>query len=222
MTQEWRNTSFPVPTASDDFCDRLTDIQSGIESAVTLNAGSADPSTGGSWGANQVGAMWVDTTTALKPLFSRWELLTGSTYGWRVLCLHYKKRVVTPSAITFSPASPYTADQAVTDIDLTTLLDAAGFQDNDDKVVTAVKIRVTVVDTGTLGTGTSNATWVAFNQKGSTDQQYLYCQVSGVVNAGTMWVGLDSSEVLQFSTQVANTSPSMTVTADVIAFEEVV
>lgn len=226
MTAKWDRSvaGFPKPGASTQICDHTADNTDGVDSAWTDNALATDPASGESWGSAQVGAKWLDIGvdgTELNPVFKRWERLTGGgIYGWRTLCLRYVKWLTAPVTVTLSPGGPYTADQAYTDLDMTTLLDGAGVQDNDDKVVVGVWLRVMVVDTGTLGTGASNEVWFAVRKKGETVEQKLRCLVSDVVNEATLRVGLDASEIFQWSVQVANTSPSMTVTVELIGFEE--
>ena len=142
MTAQWDRTvaGFPKPGAGTKIPDHLEDNTQGVDSAISWNALATDPDDG--WGSSQEGWPWNDigiVGTSLNPRLARWEDLTGGgSWGWRYLCLRYLKWLTAPQAITFSPAPPYTADLVYTDVDLTTLLNLAGVQDHDDKLVDAV------------------------------------------------------------------------------------
>lgn len=222
MVQKWRTTTYAVPTSGDFFGDIADKNIDGIETAITHYAGDVDPSTGASWGVNQVGAYWLDLDvdgTDTDPVLKRWEDLTGGgSYGWRWM-RHWRWHYLSaPQSVSFSPGSPYTSDQVATDVDLTTLLDSV--QTNTAKTVVAVLMRVKVVDTGTLGTGSANEVYAEFKKKGDTVVQQVRCLVSNVENEQTIIVGLDASEIFQFAVVVANTSPSFTLEAEVIGYME--
>ena len=53
--QEWDTTSYPVPDGDHDIGVAQAEIQAGLEAIRTDYYGTTDPSTGASWGADQLG-----------------------------------------------------------------------------------------------------------------------------------------------------------------------
>lgn len=209
------------------FCDDITRLEEAAETQVVNFADySADPTTG--WGNTERGVLLLDDGwggagigSDLDPRLCVYQkVASAGTNAKRYLSARKLVYATTPAAVTFTPAGPYVADQAYTDLDMSALLDGAGFQDYDDLLVTEVVLAVSVVDTGTLGTGAANSTYAMFRKKGTTNEVRVPCQVSGVVNYATILVGVDANEILQWGVVAANTSPSFTLTADLVGFME--
>jgi len=221
--QKWGTSGYAEPADSTDVGDHLEDLTDGVNTVGSCYSGTTDPSSGASpaWGADQVGRLWLDTGvdgSVTNPVLKQWQDLTGGgSYGWRTLGLRKSARLDTPSSVTFSPAGPYTSDQAYTDLDLTSLLDAV--QANTAKAVVAVQLAVRVKDTGTFSGGAD--AYAAFRKNGATDEQRVYCAVSGREHEQTLWVELDASEILEWTVVVASGgSPSFTLSATVIGYME--
>lgn len=218
------NNSYTKPSGSTLVCDYLEDLLDGIDTAFTWQFLTTDPADA-SWGAAQRGAVWTDGgvvgTSIGGPLLARWEETSSGVYGWRYLCLRYMKWLDTPQSVTMPGSQPYTADETWTDVDFTSLLDGAGVQDHDDKLVDAVVMRVRVKDSGTIDT--TDSSYVEWRKKGATHTMRFYTQVSGRWAETWIVVPLDSDEIAQFQAVVAdNGSPSMTCECEVWGFMELI
>lgn len=225
MTQTYQVSGFPAPATTDFMDVYATRLFNGVETVRTLYAGSSDPSVGApvTWGAADVGVLWLDTTDPANPKLKLWQQLSATpTYGWRTLRILKTKYLSTPQAITFSPASPAGADVAFTDVSLATLLNGAGAQDAGQTVpvVRAVQLRIRV-RTGALETiPAGDNCYFAVREKGSTNEQRVYPQVANRYVESQVWIGLDSSEVFQFAVDVGGGTPAFEYEAWVCAIAE--
>lgn len=222
MTSKWNTAGEPRPTGSTTFPVKTDQHTEGIDTAATHYAGSSDPSVGApsAWGAAEIGTFWLDTTDPQNPKLKQWQQLTATpTYGWRPLCLRYFDVRGDPQAITFSPAGPYTVNQAFTDLDLSALLD--NIQTVSAGLVSEVLLKVRIADTGT-GFATTQP-YVAFRQNGiltAASERRLYAQVSGLAVERDIWIPLDVNEIVEWAVTVAPTSPSFTLEAWLVGFAE--
>lgn len=201
-------------------------VQNGINTALTHDAGTADPSSGApvTWSADDVGRLWLDITSALNPVWKLWQALTaGPTYGFRTLRYWKIKTLTAPQAVTFSPASPAAADVAASDCDLTTLLDTAGVQDTSQTAATVravwMRIRVRTGASETITAATDHA-YFQVNEKSATVVQRIYCQVANRHVEETLLVPLDSDEIFQFLVKVGGGTPAFEYEAWVVGFAE--
>jgi len=225
------------PTAGVDLgSDAFTKLINGVEAALSSFYGATDPSTG-SWGSGQLGYRWISTDPALghsdsNPAVYRWEQTdsVGPTYGWVLLGLLGWRRHDTPAnrALSFSPASPATANVAWSDHSFASQLDtertAQGI--STDKLAYAAKLRIRVEAADTIPTGASNETkgYFAIRRKGDTgDGARIYAQVADRALEQEVVVFLDSAETAQFAVQVEDgASPSFKYEAWVEAWMEMV
>lgn len=196
----------------------------GINTALADYCGSTDPSTGESWGADQVGRKWCDDTTPANLKFYRWcQLTSAPTYGWRELKVRKAIDVESPPSVTFSPASPAAANVAWTAVDLTTLLDGAGVQDAAAKAcaVVWVLLYVTVKGGASETIGAANA-FIAFRKKGATNQEIrVKCYVAAMEHYGIVPLPLDSGEEFEFKVEVGGGTPAFEYAAKVLSLQEV-
>lgn len=225
MTAKWNSPSYPKPASSDMGDTWLDALYDGVDTARTLHAGSTDPSTSAptAWGADDVGALWFDTTAPASPVLKVWQQLaaSGPSYGWRTLRIPKVKWLTTPAAVTFSPTSPAAADVAFTDVSLATLLNSNQDAGQTEAAVGSVLMRLRCY-TGaseTIPTGSDNC-YFAVRTKGGTNEQRLYPQVANRLVETTVWVPLDASEVFQFAIDVGGGTPSFTYEAEVLAILE--
>lgn len=219
----------PTAAYSNDLCVQAGQHQDAEETLLRRFGNySADPTT--SWTNAEREALLMDSGwgaagigTALNPRLAIFQQVTsGGTNGTRYLCFRYIKWAAASASLTLPGSQPYTADEAYGDVDCTTALDGSGFQDHDDVTVSDVLVRFSVIDTGTLGTGSANAVYIAVRKKGDTTEQRFSVMVSNVLHYYTVWIPIDTDEIFQFSATVANTSASMTVTADLLGFMETI
>lgn len=227
MSQLYNSTIYPAAGGSGQAISVWGGyVQNGLQTALTHDAGTADPSSGAptTWGASDVGRLWLDITDALNPVWKLWQALTaGPTYGFRTLRYWKTKWLTAPQAVTFSPASPAAADVAAADCDLTTLLDGAGVQDTSQTAMTVraawLRIRVRTGASETITAATDHA-YFQVNEKSSTVVQRLYCQVQNRYVEGTFLVPLDSSEIFQFLVKVGGGTPAFEYEAWLVGFAE--
>lgn len=227
MVQKWDTVSFPKPVAATKLPDHVDDNTDGIDTALTHNDGTSDPSSGAGWGAAHRGIIlsargFLTGASDTNPKLARWEDKDSGT-GWRLLWTRKIRFATTPVTVSFSPGSPYTSNQAYTSLDLSTVLDNANLQGVESgfngKLVTEVVLRVRVKDTGTFSGG--DDAYAKFRGVGMTVEQKVYCAVSGRWNERTLIVPLDAAEALEWGVVVASGgSPSFTLEAEAIGFME--
>lgn len=228
MVQKWNTTTYPKPSAATKIPAHVDDNTDGIDTALTHWDGASDPQD--SWGSDEQGYLgnsrgaWTGVTgSSLNPKWARWEDLTGGgSYGWRALKLRMLKFLTTPVTVSLSPAGPYSADDALdgTNLqDVTTILDGAGVQDNDDKLVTEILLRIRVQTGASETLGADNAYFVV-RQPSSTAEHRVYAQVVNRYAERDVWVPLDSSEQFEWGVYVGGGTASFTVALQLLAFME--
>lgn len=213
MTQKWRTSSYTVPVTSTLVGDHLVDLDDGVETALTHYYGDTDPSIGASWGADQLGVYWLDSTNVLGNggddlgiVVKRWEKLdTTPTYGWRTLGL----RSYTPlAAITNKLDLADQGDVAFTDCDLTA--------DTSAKAI-SVLLMVSVEDSAP-----GASVYAAFRKNGVTADAReirVYPQVAGIHNTAMVMVDLDAGQVLEYSIE-ASGADTFNLRADIVGYWE--
>lgn len=229
MVQKYNTSGFDAPVVGDYGDVIFAGVINGIETALTHDAGTGDPSSGAAvaWGANDVGRFWCDRTDADNPVWKVWQqIAAGPTYGWRTMRLRKTKWLTAPETVTFSPASPAAADVAATDVDLSTLLDDGGSGDVQDasqlvsKVVGVwLRIRVRTGASETITAATDHA-YFQVNQNGGTVVQRIYCQVANRYMEATVFVPLDTDEIFEFLVKVGGGTAAFEYEAWVIGFQE--
>jgi hypothetical protein len=225
MVQKWDNASFPKPGASTKIPAHIEDNSDGVDTAVTCNDGTLDPNNG--WGSAQLGTMFhargaISGASNTNPRLCLWQDLDGvGTYGWRILCLRYMKFLTAPTSITLSPAGPFAASQTWTALDLTTVLDGAGVQDNDAKAVTEVLLQAKVKTGASETLGQDNA-YAAFRTTGGTNEVRVYANNVDRYEWRQFWLPLDSAESLDWSVTIGGGTASFSLTLELLGFMETV
>ena len=161
-TQGWDRPNASKPeigqTTPQTNAEAMGYAKAGINAAATWFYGATDPSTGESWGADQVGYNWLVGTDAGNLTWRRWcRLTTGPTYGWRDMRVRKVLQPSEPVAVDFSGASPAAADTGWTEVNLATLLDS-DVQDSGQVGVTVqdVTLFVTLTPGASETVGASN------------------------------------------------------------------
>jgi hypothetical protein len=213
MTQKWRNSGYAAPDADTVATDAVLDVKDGVDSAVTHYYGTTDPSSGASWGADQMGILWYDSNNVMSAggddlglVVKRWEkLTTDPTYGWRTL---YVRIFVPLAANTNKLNLADQGDVGFTDCDLTL--------DTSTRAVAAL-LMVTVEDSAP-----GAAYYAAFRKNGvTTDAQTVrvYPQVAGIYNSAMIAVELDSGQIFEYSIE-ASGADTFNLRVDVIGYWE--
>ena len=217
MTAKWKNNGYGVPTAATVGATRFTNLQDGLETALSDYAGTADPDDGAptAWGATEVGFCWWDTTNQrygtgddLGGVWKRWEKTGAASYDWRVL-----------NGVSWIEVSPSTNALslgaqdliAFTDLDLTTTTSSY-----------AVRALVQVEITDTLGVGAG--VYAEFRKNGVTTDartRRIYPQVIAIPTMAQFWVDLDSSRVMEYAVApYSDTGAGFALRIDVVAYQE--
>jgi|GEM_PF-2618395 len=80
MSQKWNCTGYPLPTSATLVKDRLVKHDEGIESAISCYGGDSNPTGGGTWGTDLVGAFWFNRTAEVG---GSGDDRGGHLYGYR-------------------------------------------------------------------------------------------------------------------------------------------
>jgi hypothetical protein len=223
MTAKWNTSTGSAAATSDDIDVAGAALINGVNTAITRYAGTSDPSTAApsAWGANEIGAVWLDTTDADTVVTKQWQRLTAApTYGWRTLKTPKFVWLTTPVDAVASTTSG--SDVAYTDVDLTATLDAS-VQDAGQvlPVVRAVCLRVySNCTTGAIPAG--NTGYVAVREKGSTNEVRVHAQVAAKPVYQQVWVGLDSGEAFQYAVDTNASAVTMSYEIKVMGCIELV
>ena len=192
MVQKWNTTSYAEAAVSEAWSVVATKLINGTNTGITRYAGTSDPSGGGTWGADQIGAVWYDRTNELgaggDDLGSEtkfWEK-TGATptYGWKQKGLRGYFAV---SPITNALAIGAT-NATWTDLDLTSY--------TSDRAL-AAKIMVEVQDSNPAA-----GVFGEFRKNGVTTDALTiraYPQAGGITIQHVFDIELDSGQILEYA-----------------------
>lgn len=209
MTAKWRTAGDPAPVSGTDNADVwMTKAANGVDSASTRNANATDPSSG--WTIDQDGTLWLNITDLYNTVQYDFAKKDDATFAFRRSRLRRFFPVIVAAAsalVTFSPASPQTANVAFAagDVDLTTLLDTLQDANFTTPLVTRVRLRVIVrASVGTIATGAVPNAYIAFRKNGLTTVQEAMCrcQVANVEAEYEIEVDLDTSEIMEFKIEI--------------------
>ena len=219
MTAKWNTNGYPWALTTDNTDVGGAALINGVESAASRFSGSTDPSTAPSsatWGAAQVGYLWLDTTDADTPVLKQWQQ-TGSgpaTYGWRTCYIPKLVWLTTPVDAVASTTTA--ADIPYTTLDLTATLDASVQDSVNRPAVRAVLLRVLAnCTTGAIPAGDTG--FVKVRENGSTNEIKVHAQVAAKPVYQHVWVGLDSGEVLQYGVDTNAGAVTMTYELKIVA-----
>lgn len=208
MASKWNSSGYDVPVPSNSFPNQLTKLKLGIDTAVSEDAASSDPSSGApdTWGAAEIGRKWFDRTNEsgaggddLGGVSKRWERTAPSTYTFRDRGVRgYFASEPNVSILTVTASSV----TAWTDLDV-------GGATTSDRAL-AVRLQVEVAESNP-GAGVS----FGLREKGVTTDglvRRVYPQVSGISVGAEVTVELDTSQTLQYQLAASgNTSASLSV-----------
>lgn len=218
MTAKWNTSGYNAGATGDD-CDVLfAALINGVESAASRFASSSDPSTGApvTWGSAQVGYLWLDTTDADTPVLKQWQQTgTGpTTYGWRTLQI--------PKLIPLTtPVDAVASTTTSVDIAYTTLSLAATLNASVQDAVNRPKVRMVLLrvlancTTGAIPSGDKG--FVKVRENGSTNEIKVHAQVAAKPVYQQVWIGLDSSEVIEYGVDTNGGAVTMTYEIKIMA-----
>jgi hypothetical protein len=212
MVQKYNTTGYPEAESGNLYQTLAGRVINGVETSLTLNAGDSDPSSGGTWAADQVGTVWFDTTNEvdaagddLGGTLKRWETIGATpTYGWRTL---YLRNYVPSTATNILNVSATSADW--TDVDV-------GGATTSDRAL-AVHLTVEAQESNP-GAGV----FIEFRKNGvTTDSRTtrVYPQVSGISVQSQIKVELDTSHVFEYAIRASGTT-SANLRIELIGYEE--
>ena len=213
MTQKWNTAPYAYPTVSTVYGDHLIDLDDGVDTAITHYYGTADPSSGASWGADEVGALWYDSTNSVEAagddlglVVKRWEVLTdGPTYGWRTLGVRsYVALEPNTNKLNLSNQTNVSA----TDCDVTA--------DTSSRAVAAL-LQVEVADHVP-----ASGVYAAFRKNGTTTDaqaRRVYPQVADLPTCQQVVVELDSGQIFEYSI-AAGAGSTFDLRVDVLGYWE--
>jgi len=214
MTQKWDTTSYAIPTSATAYNESAGDLIDGVDTARTRYYGTADPSSGASWDADQLGVEWVDSTNEiggagddLGAVVKVWSVLTDApTYGW--LTRNARAYIaLEPNVNALDLSAQSTA--AFADLDLT--------GDTSGRAI-AVLIQVDIEDSGSPAAAVN----AEFRKNGTTTdarERRIYPQAAGVPNMTQMIVELDVNQTLEYALN-ASGAGTMELRIDVLGYFE--
>jgi len=221
--QTFDTTTFPrLDPATDDGWAILEECLNGIETVRSFYRGSSDPSSGASWGADQLSAVWVDDTDPVNTVAKQWCILASpSTYGWRTLRIPKIKWLGTPIAWSFSTTNPATGDIAYTSQDLSTDLDSSGQDASQTEhlviaVYVAVKVRTGASETVPL----TDDCYLKLRTPSGTNEVRIYPQVQNRYVTQTLWLPLSAAEAFEVGVDVGGGTPAFEYSMDVLGLME--
>jgi hypothetical protein len=192
--QKWGTTDEPEPALTDDVDEILADVIEGVNTVRTRYSETKDPSSGASWGVDQIGTEWLDTNNELGNggddlggFVKVWVKLDATpTYGWRVL---YRRTytALEPDVNVLDLSAQSTVTD--TDLDLTSSTSARAV---------AARLLVTVKDTGTPAA----TVFASIRKNGTTTdarERRVYPQAAGVTISQIVEVELDSAQVMEYA-----------------------
>ncbi len=204
MSQNWGTSGAPAPVIGDDVPDILAGMLNGVEAARTCYYGSSDPSSGASWGADELGCVWWDSTNTLLagdtllPILKVWAITAaGPTYGWRTVGAR-RYVAVEPNANLIDLTDQ--TDVAFTDRDISPEASAQAI---------AALLQVTVTEDAPAA-----GTYVALRKNGTTTddrERRVHPQVAGIpvvsqvlveCNAGVFEYSIEASGADTFDLRI--------------------
>lgn len=192
MAQDWGTSGAPEPTTGTGAGAALLDLIDGVNAARTCYYGTTDPSSGASWGAGELGTIWIYSANAIGAggddlgcEIRVWSVLTATpTYGWRTLGL--RKYIPVEPNVNVLDLSDQT-DVAFTDLDIS--------GDSSTRAVAAV-LQVTALEDAP---GASY--YASFRKNGTTTdarERRVWPQVASIPVCQVIVVELDAG-VLEYA-----------------------
>lgn len=227
MAQDYGTAANPAVDTAEAINTNIARAIKGIDAARTTYSGTSAPSDG-TWGASEVGAMWLDTGTSTAPVLKIWALLAsgGPAYGWRIARLkkivrvHETSDFAAPAAVTMGVSSPAGSSSAWTTVSLATSLSTIQESTHSERKVIAVKLLVTVAP-GASETISGVLARLEFRKTGETDV-LAYAEGVAASRASTKVIDLplDASEQFDWRVIVGGGTPSFAFTASIVEYSE--
>lgn len=226
MVSAWDTTAKPKPVLNVENIDTWQERQSeGIDTAITRYFGTADPSSGASWGANQRGAQWYDASVSgvydeYNPRLKEWvRHNTGaSDYAWRPVRTRREFWPDNPPTITMPWATPQVVDQTWATLSLATLINSHQDATFQKALVSEVEIEVTLTEAGTV---TPTTAYLELRKKGAASMaRRVKCQVSTMPMVETIRLPVDTAEDLEVQLKVGTGAPSLAFVLKLVGLAE--
>lgn len=204
----------------------LGSVEAGLRTIETCYSGTVDPSTGHSWGADQVGLVWKKTTNPYSPQWNEWAKTGpgGGDYGWRVLAFRKIRRLVTAATVATVSPSPASGDVAAEPLDLAALLDTVQDSGQTYSLVSEAILRVRVMAGVDEDLGADDGYVELRANGGDTAVARVYAPRDG--GKGGRWeekeitVPLDADEIAEFRVKVGSGTVAFEWAIDLVGFQE--
>ena len=206
MAVGWDSNGFPKPVNGVDDPDTvLSKVVDGLDAVAGDYFGATDPSSGASWGSDQRGRRWQDSSgDEYNPVLKEWlRYGTGGTdYAFRKVTSRREFWVADPTtALTLPFSSPATADRAFENVDILTAIRAVQDATFQKANPVEVGLLVTVTSSGTIAAGDS---FVGFRKDGAAGEgERVKCQVTGIPVERLVWVQVTSAGIFEMRTKVS-------------------
>lgn len=201
MSQKYNTSGYPLPTTSTKVGTYLSRLQNGVETVGSCYGGDSDPSSGGTWDADQVGQFWFDRTNEidnggddLGGTLKRYEK-TGATPTYEMRTLGLRGYFAKEANVSLMSATGVST-QAFTDLDI------SGATASDRAV--AVRLLVEVKESNP-GAGIN----LQFRKNGTTTDaltRTVFPQVGGISVQQIVEVEVDGSGLLEYAFNASGTS----------------
>lgn len=223
MAGGWDSNGYDLPVSGVDDADTfMAKVVDGIAAALSCYFGAADPSSGASWGADQVGRRWrkegADAYNHVEYVWTRFDA-GGTDFGWKA---NEGRGELwdddAPATVTLpSPGTPFTTSSSGT-LDLSAEIAALQGTTFDNVDPAEVSLEVTVTEAGTVGA--ANA-YVTFGKPGASSMaRKVKAQVSGIPVVQEIRVPCSTSGTLDLVWVVGTGSPSLAVVVKLLAVHE--
>lgn len=198
MTSKHNTTGHPVPDYTSQDWDVFAGyMQDGLDTALTHFYGASDPSSGAPtpWGAAELGTVWTQDPGggSYTTVDWIWAELTAGNYGWRRRRIPKLIWLDTPVE---AVAAASATEAAYGDVSLAAAL-SASVQDSGQSLPLVGLVCLRVVITPTAAVAAGDHCYMKFRKKGTTNEFKCKGIVNGVPSTYQIWVGLDTSEVMQ-------------------------
>jgi hypothetical protein len=192
MAQDWDTSGAAEPGTGTNAGAALLDLIDGVNAARTCYYGTTDPSSGASWGADQLGTIWIDSTNSIEaagddlyPVIKIWSVLTDTpTYGWRTLGA---RRYIAVEPNTNSLDLSNSTDVAFTELDV-----------SGDSSAQAIAVLLQVTATEDAPGASYYASFRKSGTTGDAQERRVYPQVAGIPVCQQILVEVDAG-VLEYA-----------------------
>ena len=216
MVSKWNTSGSPVPTSETNYADHITDLDDAIDTALSCDSGTSDPSSGAptAWGVTEIGRLWFDRTNEvgaggddLGATTKRWEKV-GATPTYQIRTLNLRGFVAKAPTVSLVSA---TATSQTAWVDVT-----VGGATTSSRAL-AVELYVEVSESNPAA-----GIFAAFRKKGVTTDPHpvkVYPQVATLTNTAMIRIELDTAQTFQYQ-YIASGNTSANINIDVAGYWE--